>query len=131
MATARTFKPGDRAIFMFSFREHDGKGLTDEATEQEIVQTVASWDWEFQRETGPDEAGIYDEPGVEPTSVEALMARARESMDGYWPEGAIQLPFAKLRQLMARDGWRLVCGEFAEFEGHHNDTEINALLEKL
>jgi hypothetical protein len=130
MAKKRKFKPGDRAVFMFSFREHDDEGLTTETTEQEIVQTVASWDWEFQRMAEPG-FGIYDEVGIEPTSVEALTAQARESMDGYWPEGAIRVPFDKLQALLERDGWRFVCGEFTEFEGNHNDTEINALLEKL
>jgi hypothetical protein len=126
----RVFKPGDRAVFMFSFHEHDGEGFDEEPTEQEIVQTVASWDWEFQR-MGKPGAGIYDKIEFEPTSVEALMALARESMDGYMPEVAIQLPFDKLKALMEQGGWRFVCGDYMEMEGNHNDTEISALLEKL
>src|SRR5262245_18942019 len=109
------FQPGDRAVFMFSYHEHDDKGLTDETTEQEIVQTVSSWDWEFQRMAEPG-FGIYDEVEIEPTSVEELMAQARESMDGYMPKGAIQLPFDKLKALMEQGGWRFVCGEYTEME---------------
>ena len=128
------FKSGDRAVFMFSFHEHDNDLFADEDGDpierpvQEIVQTVASWDWEYQRKA--DEDDIADGTEQELTSVKALSTHVKEEM-GHWPAGALRIPFDKLKALMERDGWKFVCGNYTEEEGNHNDTEIDAILEKL
>ena len=133
MAKNRKFEPGDRAVFMFSFHEHDDDGLDEASTEQEIVQMIASWDWEFQRTAKPGANYISDPDGGDPATIEELSALVHNEVgEGSGiPEGALQIPFDKLKVLLERDGWRFVCGSYTEFEGNHNDTEIEALLEKL
>jgi hypothetical protein len=138
MATKRKSKPGDqrkfnrgdRAIFMFSFHEHDGGGLRVKSTDQEAAQMIASWDWEFQKIVKPTKRA---KSVVNDDGIEALMEQGRAVMVDDWGMSAVvvELPFEKLRALLARDGWRFVSGMFIEFEGNHNDTEIIAVLEKL
>jgi hypothetical protein len=44
------------------------------------------------------------------------------------PPEVVELPFEKLAVLMAAGNWRFVGGDFMEFEGNHNDTEITVIL---
>jgi hypothetical protein len=40
----------------------------------------------------------------------------------------VKIPFDKLAALLARGGWSIVGGDFMEFEGNHNDSEITVVL---
>ena len=56
------------------------------------------------------------------------VARARRNEVRETLSEAVRLPFDRLRAIIADGGWTFACGEFMEFEGHHNDTEITVRL---
>ncbi len=105
-------------MLMFSYFEHDWDPAIEgaEAMDAELLRRVTEGEWLPYTGEAPDPEDI--------ATVEELEARAREAI-GEWdvPDYVVRVPIDKLRALIAEGGWTFVAGEFAEFEGHHNDTE--------
>ena len=117
----------ERGYFVFSFHEHEAEWTV---ADQGMVQTAAQEEWVLE-ETGAPNA--FEERCIEEIeTVELLRTLVRATMVGEWklPPQVVELPFQKLRVLIAREGWRFVGGDFLEFEGNHNDTEIRVVLER-
>jgi hypothetical protein len=108
----------ETVTLMFSYFEHDWDERIDgpEAADAELIRRVTEGEWMPYTGDEPDPADI--------ATIEELEARARESIDEWnVPDDAVRVPIDKLRAIIADGGWTFVAGEFAEFEGHHNDTE--------
>jgi hypothetical protein len=120
-----------RRVFLFSFHEHDWVGGIEDAEsgEQMMLQIAASQNWEPYKDQGPQIADAHSD--IE--EFDALVECARQAIvDEYrLSEAVFQLPFEKLRRLMAEGGWEFAGGTFFEFEGNHNDTKIFAVLRKV
>ncbi|MEU7823538.1 hypothetical protein [Catellatospora sp. NPDC049111] len=105
-------------LLRFSFFEHDWDESIEgvEAMEAELLRRAAQGEWLEVADEEPDEFATFDE----------LRERAEEVIVGEWemPVEAVRLPMDKLRAIIAEGGWTFVAGEFADFEGHHNDTEF-------
>jgi hypothetical protein len=116
-----------RCYFVFSFHEHEAKWT---GTDQGMMQTAAQENWVLE-ETGASNA--FEERCIERIeTVELLRTFVRAMMVGgrKLPPQVVQLPFEKLKALIAREGWRFVGGDFLDFEADHNDTEIRVVLER-
>ena len=126
-------KGDTRRVFMFSYHEHDWVGGVEgqEAAGQAILQMVTGQEWTPVDTFGPEAIEQNYDPDTK--SVDDLMARVREILVDEWelPLKAVQIPFGKLKAIIARDGWVFVSGWFCEFEGNHNDSEIHVVLEKM
>ncbi|MEV0133724.1 hypothetical protein AB0H83_35330 [Dactylosporangium sp. NPDC050688] len=108
----------ETVMLMFSYFEHDwDPGIEGaEAMDAELIRRVHEGEWLPYHGEEPDPDDI--------ATIEELEARAREVIDEWdVPEDTVRVPIEKLRALIADGGWTFVAGEFAEFEGHHNDTE--------
>lgn len=105
-------------LLRFSFFEHGWDESIEgvEAMTAELLRRAAEGEWSEVVDDEPDEFATLDE----------LRLRAEEVIVGEWemPEEAVRLPLDKLRAIISDGGWTFVAGEFAEFEGHHNDTEF-------
>jgi hypothetical protein len=121
----------ERRVFCFSFGEHDSSELWDEAddasTEQVMTQILASKSW---AEVKPGSMDTHTEP--EERTLDAFIAATLELLvnESGMPPGVVQIPFDKLKELMADGGWTFVGGGVMPFEGNHNDTEIEVVLER-
>jgi hypothetical protein len=123
-------KPGQQVKFVFNYRECHAPevppgGWTDEA----FLEQLKERDWEQQ---GSAEDDLADSCEPEITSIADLLHRARQYFvaEEEQPDDVVQIPFEKLAALMARGRWSFVGGDFMEFEGNHNDSEIIVILEK-
>ncbi len=105
-------------LLRFSFFEHDWDEAIDSAAkmESELLRRATEGRWFEVDDVAPDEF----------ETIDALAERAEEVIVGEWtmPVAAARLPLEQLRTLIAEGGWTFVAGEFADFEGHHNDTEF-------
>jgi hypothetical protein len=124
----------ERMRFVFSYGEHEPWLPPDapqesEAVDQAFVRFVGGREWERQGPVAND-LSRYCDPAIQ--SIGDLMHRAREFIvdGGGYPDELVQIPFDKLAELMTRGGWSFVGGSFMEFEGNHNDTEIEVVLER-
>ncbi|MDI1462543.1 hypothetical protein QEZ54_16345 [Catellatospora sp. KI3] len=109
-------------LLRFSFFEHDWDGDVDWAAEAEAeLLRRAEGDW-FPVD-GTDEPEEFE-------TLDELAERAEEVVVGEWdmPADAVRLPLAKLRAIIAEGGWTFAAGDFADYEGHHNDTELTVKL---
>ncbi|MBV1851352.1 hypothetical protein [Catellatospora tritici] len=108
-----------RLLLRFSYFEHDWTGAVDwpEGAEAELLRRGTEGRWQ--------EAVDADEP-EEFDSADALAQRVEEVLAGEWemPAAAARAPMDRLRAFIAEGGWTFVAGDFAEYEGHHNDTEM-------
>lgn len=107
-----------RLLLRFSYFEHDwDEDLAGPEVEAELLRRAAQGEWQEVDDT--------DEP-EEVDTVEALAQRVEEVLIGEWevPAAAARLPMDRLREIIAAGGWTFVAGDFMEFEGHHNDTEM-------
>jgi hypothetical protein len=93
-----------------------------------FVRQLKDCEWEQQGQAD-DFSSSCD---AEVRSIDDLINRARAFFvaEQHEPEEVVQIPFDKLAALMAHGGWSFVGGDFMEFEGNHNDTEITVVLEK-
>lgn len=120
---------GARTLFLFSFHEHEWDVETEEEGESAQLMLQRAHEQNWNAVTGPGRIEEYIDPEV--TTIEDLWARVEEVMEDYEaPEGMFEIPFNKLKAKMKAERWKFVSGEFFEFEGNHNDTEIFAVLEK-
>jgi hypothetical protein len=110
-------------MLMFSYFEHDWGEDVDspEKADAELMRRVTEGEWMPYTGAEPDPDDL--------ATIEELEQRARESI-AEWdvPDDAVRVPIAKLRAIVEAGGWTFVAGDFAEFEGHHNDTEYVAKL---
>ncbi|MEV0459557.1 hypothetical protein [Catellatospora methionotrophica] len=102
----------------FSYGEHDWitEDVDSPAAAEPILLRVASeGDW----------CGVDDEP-EEYDTLDALVERAEQVVVGEWgmPAAAVQAPVDKLRAIIAEGGWTFVAGDFSEFVGNNQDTEL-------
>jgi hypothetical protein len=123
---------GKQVRFVFGYHEHEGPSYSGpprprEDEEREMVREVRQWEWEQE---GPADLSRDCDQNIR--SLADLMTRAREFIveEGGYPDELVQIPFDKLAVLMDRGGWSFVGGDFMEFEGNHNDTEITVVLER-
>ncbi|MEV0456282.1 hypothetical protein [Catellatospora methionotrophica] len=111
-------------LLRFSYFEHDWDESIEgpEAMEAELLRRAAEGEWHEVADVAPDEFATLDE----------LVQRAEEVIVGEWemPVDAVRLPLGKLRAIIADGGWTFVAGEFSDFEGHHNDTELLVRLDR-
>lgn len=132
MGNGENRKAGRQAKFVFSYREHEVLGrMADPEGDlvEHLARELGEWEWEQQRLPDGDISEHCD-PGVR--SIGDLAAIARENfVDGAQePEWLVRIPFDKLAALVDCGGWSFMGGVFNEFEGHHNDTEIEVYLER-
>ncbi|MEV4416837.1 hypothetical protein [Catellatospora sp. NPDC049609] len=106
-------------LLRFSYCEHDW--ITEdidgpEAAEAVLLRVASEGDWCEVDEAEPDE---FD-------SLDALVERAEGVVAGEWqmPADAVRLPVDKLRTIIAEGGWTFAAGEFSEFVGNNQDTEL-------
>lgn len=129
MADAEDPKSTALHVFMWSYHEHDWTVEEEAAAHAEFLRRGQIENW-FPVEEIP-----YKNPELlcHVDSLDALKDLVRQTMVDDWgmPAEGVELPFAKLKTLMAAEGWQFVGGSFQEFEGHHNDTEIQVVLSKL
>lgn len=108
----------ESVLLRFSYFEHDWDEDVEgaAAAETELLRRAAEGTWFAVEDIDPDEF----------ETIDALAERAEEVVVGEWemPVAAVRLPMERLRTLIAEGGWTFVAGEFSEFEGHHNDTEL-------
>ncbi|MEV4415469.1 hypothetical protein [Catellatospora sp. NPDC049609] len=108
-----------RLRLRFSYFEHDWDESIEgvEAMEAELLRRAATGEWLPVDESVDEEAA---------DTLDALVEEVEQTVVGEWemPVEAVRLPFDKLRAIIAEGGWTFVGGEFADFEGHHNDTEF-------
>ncbi|GAB4059903.1 hypothetical protein [Catellatospora paridis] len=113
---------GQSLLLRFSYFEHDWDEDIEgvEAMEEELLRRAAVGEWQQVDDEEPDEFSTLDE----------LVQRAEEVIVGEWemPAEAVRLPLDKLRAIIAEGGWTFATGEFSDFEGHHNDTELMVKL---
>lgn len=115
-------------VVMFSYREHDWSVEDEEGLQKELLRRAKKEQWVRLR--GPE--GKRAAQGCDVASLKELEERVRGTLVGEWqmPKEAVELPFMRLREMMAREGWRFRSGGFEAMEGNHNDTEICVVLEK-
>ncbi len=121
-----------RVRFVFSYGEHEAWTSSDAPQadlemDQSFVRFVREREWERQ-ETVVNDLSRFCDPDIQ--SIDDLMDLTREFIGDGDSDELVQIPFKKLAELMSRDGWSFVGGSFTEFEGHHNDTEIEVVLER-
>lgn len=108
----------ETVLLRFSYFEHDWDEDVEgaAAAENELLRRATEGTWFEVDDDDPDEF----------ETIDALAERAEEVIAGEWemPPAAARLPLDRLRALIAEGGWTFVAGEFSEFEGHHNDTEL-------
>ncbi|MEU8080162.1 hypothetical protein AB0B31_32500 [Catellatospora citrea] len=113
---------GQSLLLRFSYFEHDWDHELEgvEAMEAELLRRAAQGEWQQVDDDEPEEFGTLDD----------LVQRVEEVIVGEWemPAEAVRLPLDKLRAIIADGGWTFETGDFAEFEGHHNDTELTVKL---
>jgi hypothetical protein len=106
-------------LLRFSYFEHewieedlDGP----EAAEATLLRVVSEGDWFEADDVEPDEFDTLD----------ALAERAEQVVAGEWkmPVAAVRLPVDRLRTIIAEGGWTFAAGEFSEFVGNNQDTEM-------
>lgn len=106
-------------LLRFSYFEHDWI-VEDidgpEAAEAVLLRVAAEGDWFEVDDVEPDE---FD-------TLEALVERAEQVVAGEWrmPAAAVRLPVDRLRAIMSEGGWTFASGEFSEFVGNNQDTEM-------
>ncbi|GAA1376926.1 hypothetical protein [Catellatospora chokoriensis] len=109
---------GQSLLLRFSYFEHDWDEDIEgvEAMEAELLRRAAEGEWHEVVDDEPDEFDTLDD----------LVQRAEEVVVGEWemPVEAVRQPLDKLRAIIADGGWTFATGEFSDFEGHHNDTEL-------
>ncbi|BCJ74851.1 hypothetical protein ACFQY4_27730 [Catellatospora bangladeshensis] len=108
----------ESVLLRFSFFEHEWDEDIDspEKADAELLRRATEGTWFEVEDVDPDE---FD-------TIEALAERVEEVIGGEWdaPATVARLPLDRLRTLIAEGGWTFVAGEFSDFEGHHNDTEL-------
>ncbi len=106
-------------LLRFSYFEHDWiEEDVDgpEAGEAILMRVASEGEWFEVDGAGPEEFDTLD----------ALARRAERVIAGEWnmPAAAVRLPVDKLRTIIAEGGWTFAAGEFSEFVGNHQDTEM-------
>lgn len=106
-------------LLRFSYLEHDWIEEDidgPEAAEPILLRVAAEGDWVEVDDAEPEEFDTLD----------ALAERAEQVVVGEWkmPAAAVRLPMDKLRTIIAEGGWTFAAGEFSEFVGNHQDTEM-------
>jgi hypothetical protein len=106
-------------LLRFSYFEHDWieEDLDGpEAAEAALLRMASEGDWFEVDDVEPDEFDTLD----------ALAERAEQVVAGEWkmPAAAVRLPVDRLRTIIAEGGWTFATGEFSEFVGNHQDTEM-------
>ncbi|WP_144122601.1 hypothetical protein [Catellatospora sichuanensis] len=109
----------DSILLRFSYFEHDWMEEDidgPEAAEVVLLRVVSEGDWFEVDDAEPDEFDTLD----------ALAARAEQVVAGEWkmPAAAVRLPMDRLRTIIAEGGWSFAAGEFSEFVGNNQDTEM-------
>ncbi|MFI0206986.1 MULTISPECIES: hypothetical protein [Streptomyces] len=103
----------------FSYLEHDWMYHLDtkEAQVERIVHIASVGEWEETSTTVESDAF---------ETIESLARYAEEVIVHEWgaPSSAAHLAMEKLQRIINSKGWAFKAGDFTEFEGHHNDTEI-------
>ena len=120
----------ERAVFMFSFHEHDDYfGWYDnEAPAQSFMQMVASERWVQEETGGPGDFGDWCEEKI--ANIEDLRTRFREFLGAVDWLDVVRFLFDKLKALIEEGGWQFVGGELQEFQDDNCDTEIRVVLER-
>jgi hypothetical protein len=125
---------GQRVRFVFSYGEHEPWLPPDappegEAVNQAFVRHLRQREWEPVGPAG-DDFSSYCHPDIRSVADLAAVVRENYMGDPDQPDEVVELPFVKLAALMDRGGWSFVGGDFLEFEGNHNDTELTVVLER-
>ncbi|MDI1461257.1 hypothetical protein QEZ54_09785 [Catellatospora sp. KI3] len=106
-------------LLRFSYFEHDWIEEDidgPQAAEATLLRVAAEGDWFEVDDAAPDEFDTFD----------ALAERVAQTVVRDWnmPAAAVQLPLGKLRTIIAEGGWTFAGGEFSEFVGNNQDTEM-------
>lgn len=130
MSAPATKSPSRLRLFRFSYDEH--QWLDDDDDPQDVMLKAArEQPWEPKEELTQAEAELHRDEDI--LTLDDLEERVCATLVNEWdlPREAVQIPLRRLAELMQREGYRFVGGSFLEFEGNHNDTEIEVVLEKL
>ncbi len=111
--------PAQSLLLRFSYFEHDWIEEDidgPEAAEATLLRVAAEGDW-------------FEVDDVEPETfdtLDALAERAEQVVVGEWkmPAAAVRVPLDRLRAIVAEGGWTFAAGEFSEFVGNNQDTEM-------
>jgi hypothetical protein len=125
---------GQRVKLVFSYGEHEAWLPPDapqegEAVAREFVRHLREREWKQVGPAGDDLSGDCD-PDIRSLADLASVVRENYLGDPDQPDEVVELPFVKLAALIDCGGWSFVGGDFMEFEGNHNDTEITVVLER-
>jgi hypothetical protein len=118
----------ERGHFVFCFHDADHRGEWDDNDEadQWYIQAAANEQWVLQKTGGPDDFKGEVFEGVD--TLDRLQADFRADM-GEAPPQVIDIPFEKLKALMAEGGWRFVGGAYSFGEGF-DDVGVEVVLER-
>lgn len=106
-------------LLRFSYFEHDWIEEDidgPEAGEAALLRAASEGDWFEVDDVEPDAFHTLD----------ALVQRAEQVVVGEWkmPAAAVRMPVDRLRTIIAEGGWTFAAGEFSEFVGNNQDTEM-------
>jgi hypothetical protein len=118
----------ERGHFVFCFHDADHRGEWDdnESADQWYIQTAANEQWVLQKTGGPGDFEGEMSQGID--TLDRLEADFRSDM-GEAPPQMIDIPFAKLKALMAEGRWRFVGGSYSFGEGF-DDVAVEVVLER-
>lgn len=112
---------------MFSYEEHEWDVHSDDEAREERLRRAREGTWE---ECAVPAGEMDDESEVDTLDALRGLVVASLAADSGGAMDVIEFPFAALQQMMDEEGWTFVGGNLLEFEGHYNDTEIYAVLDK-
>src|SRR5262245_45917492 len=101
MATERGY-----FVFLFCDAARIWEGESEEGAAQVLVQAAAGAQWVLKESGGPNDLGGHIAPNIQ--SLEQLEADFRSDME-LAPEMTAG-PFARLKALLTKGGWRFVGG---------------------
>ncbi|MFC7243157.1 hypothetical protein ACFQO7_11785 [Catellatospora aurea] len=111
--------PEQSILLRFSYFEHDWIEEDidgPEAAEATLLRVASEGDWFEVDDAEPDEFA----------SLDALAERAEQVVVGEWkmPAAAVRMPLDKLQTIIGGGGWTFAGGDFSEFVGNNQDTEM-------